>query len=260
MQAIRSRTLYLVTLVGGLLCLTAGTLSAQQVTYNFMPGTDFSKSPARAQNQEMQERLADVKLAATVNKQMLAQYTWTEQDIISIKGEEKKEEIYNVQLGPDGKPQKSPVDPGSLSDDDRRRGGLRGRIIEKKTEEYKEYAESIKTLIQQYVPPDKDKLQQAYQQGNVMVGPEAGAPGEYKLVISNYVKQGDNMTLVMNKAQKDLVSLSIATFLSDPSDAVNVNVQFSRLPGGPNHVATETINGVSKHLTITVQNSNYQQM
>ena len=43
MQAIRSRTLYLVTLVGGFLCLAAGTLSAQQVTYNFMPGTDFSK-------------------------------------------------------------------------------------------------------------------------------------------------------------------------------------------------------------------------
>lgn len=215
---------------------------------------------ARGQSQEMQERIAEVKQAAAMNKQMLAQYTWMEQDIISIKGEEKKEELYNVQLGPDGKPQKTPVDPSSVSDDERRRRGLRGRIIEKKTEEYKEYAESIKTLIQQYVPPDKDLLQQAYQQGNVMIGPQAYSPGEYKLVISNYVKQGDNMTLVMDKAQKDLVSLTIATYLSDPSDAVNVNVQFSRLPSGPNHVSTETINGVGKHLTIQVQNSNYQQM
>jgi len=179
---------------------------------------------------------------------------------ISIKGEEKKEEIYNVQLGPDGKPQKSPVDPSSLSDDERHRRGLRGRIIEKKTEEYKEYAESIKTLIQQYVPPDKDKLQQAYQQGNIMFGPEGGAPGEYKLVISNYIKQGDNMTLVLSKAQRDLASLTIATYLSDPSDAVNVNVQFSRIPDGPNHVSTETMHGVSKNLTIEVQNSNYQHL
>lgn len=215
---------------------------------------------ARGQSQEMQERIAEVKQAAAMNKQMLAQYTWMEQDIISIKGEEKKEELYNVQLGPDGKPQKTPVDPNSVSDDERRRRGLRGRIIEKKTEEYKEYAESIKTLIQQYVPPERDLLQQAYQQGNIMIGPQANSPGEYKLVISNYVKQGDNMTLVMDKAQKDLVSLTIASYLSDPSDAVNVNVQFSRLPGGPNHVSTETINGVSKHLTIEVQNSNYQQM
>jgi hypothetical protein len=103
-------------------------------------------------------------------------------------------------------------------------------------------------------------LQQAYQQGNVMIGPMGGAPGEYRLVISNYVKQGDSMTLVMNKAQKALVSLSITTYLSDPSDAVKVNVQFSRLPGGPNHAATETIDGVSKKLTIAVQNTNYQHM
>ena len=212
----------------------------------------------RAQNPEMQQRVAEVKESMAVNKQLLAQYTWMEQDIISIKGEEKKEELYNVQLGPDGKPQKTPVDPTSVSDDDRRRRGLRGRIIEKKTEEFKEYGDQIKSLVQQYVPPDKEMLQQAYQQGNVMMGPVGGAPGEYRLVISNYVKQGDNMTLVMNKAQKSLVSLSIATYLNDPTDAVKVNVQFARIPNGPNHVTTETIDGVSKQLTITIQNSNYQ--
>jgi hypothetical protein len=62
----------------------------------------------------------------------------------------------------------------------------------------------------------------------------------------------------MNKAQKAAVSLSLSTYLNDPSDAVKVNVQFAKLPNGPNHVASETIDGVSKQLTITVQNSNYQ--
>jgi hypothetical protein len=213
-----------------------------------------------AQNPEVQQKIAEVKQAMATNKQMLAQFSWTEQDIISLKGEEKKEELFNVHLGPDGKPQKTPVDPNAMSDDDRKKRGLRGRIIEKKTEEYKEYAESIKTLIEQYVPPDKDKLQQAYQQGNVMIGGEAGNPGEYRLVISNYIKQGDKMTLVMNRAQKDLASLAISTYLNDPSDAVTVNLQFSRIPNGPNHVSSETINGVSKQLTIAVQNSNYQQL
>jgi len=93
-----------------------------------------------------------------------------------------------------------------------------------------------------------------------MMGPASGAPGEYRLVLSNYIKQGDNMTLVMDKAQKDLVSLSIATYLDDPKDAVNVNVQFARVPNGPNHVSSQTINGVSKQLTIATQNSNYQRL
>jgi hypothetical protein len=212
-----------------------------------------------AQNPEMQQKVSDVKLAVAMNKQALAQYTWTEQDIISLKGEEKKEELYNVQLGPDGKPQKTPIDPNSVSDDERQHRGLRGRIREKKTEEYKEYAQSIKTLIQQYVPPDKDMIQQAYQQGNILMGP-IGATGESRLVISNYIKQGDKMTLVVDKTQMDLQSISISTYLSDPSDAVNVTVEFSRIPGGPNHVSTETINGISKQLTIAVQNSNYQHM
>jgi hypothetical protein len=214
---------------------------------------------ARAQNPEMQQKVADLKVAMEINKQLLAQYTWMEQDIISLKGNEKKEELYNVQLGPDGKPQKTAVDPSSVSDDERHRRGLRGRIIEKKTEEYQEYAQSIKTLIQQYVPPEKDMIQQAYQQGNILMGP-VGATGELRLVISNYVKQSDNMTLVIDKAQMALLSISISTYLSDPSDAVNVSVQFARIPGGPNHVSTETINGVSKQLTIAVQNSNYQHM
>ena len=234
--------------IGALVAALAGILAAGAI---LVPSL-------RAQNPEMQQRVAEVKESMAVNKQLLAQYTWMEQDVISIKGEEKKEELYNVQLGPDGKPQKTAVDPTSVSDDDRKRRGLRGRIVEKKTEEFKEYGDQIKALVQQYVPPDKDMLQQAYQQGNVMMGPMGGAPGEYRLVISNYVKQGDNMTLVMSKAQKSLVSLSIATYLTDPSDAVKVNVQFARIPNGPNHVTTETIDGVSKQLTITVQNSNYQ--
>jgi len=207
----------------------------------------------------MQERLAEVKQILAFNKQVLSQYTWIEQQIISVKGEQKKEELYNVQLGPDGKPQKTPVDPSSVSDSDRKVRGLRGRIKERKIDEYKEYGDSIKTLIAQYIPPDKDMLQQSYQQGNVMIGSVADQPGEYRVVISNYIKQGDNMSLVMNKAQMLFVSLSISTYLSDPTDAVNVNVQFTQMSnGGPFHVATESINGVSKQLTIEMLNTNYQ--
>lgn len=125
----------------------------------------------KSQNRELQARLAEVKESMARNKQELAHYSWTEQDIISLKGEEKKEELFQVQLGPDGKPQKTNLDPDSMSDDERRRRGLRGRIIEKKTEEYKEYAGEMKSLMQQYVPPNKELLDQAYQGGNVMFGP-----------------------------------------------------------------------------------------
>jgi len=211
-----------------------------------------------AQNPEMQQKMAEVKQAMAMNKQLLAQYTWVEQVTISLKGEEKKQEHFQVRLGPDGKQQKQSLDPPPQEPE--HEGRLKRHIVEKKTEEYQDYADQIKALIQQYVPPDKDMLQQSYQAGNVMVGAEPGAPGQYRVVISNYIKQGDNMTLVMDKAQKNVVSVSIATYLNDPSDAVNVSVQFAGMPGGPNHVSAETINGASKHLTIAIQNSNYQHL
>ena len=211
-----------------------------------------------AQNPEMQQRVAEAKEAAARNKQLLAQYTWVEQVTISLKGEQKKQEHFQVRLGPDGKPQKQSLDPPPAPPE--HEGRLKKHIIEKKTEEYKEYADQIKELIQQYVPPEKDWIEQAFQAGNLMLGPEAGVPGQYRLIISNYLKQGDNMTLVMDKNQKNLVGVSISTYLTDPSDAVKVNVEYAPIPGGPNHVSIETINGVKKELTVAVQNSNYQHL
>jgi hypothetical protein len=211
-----------------------------------------------AQNPDMQQKVAEAKEAMARNKQLLAQYTWVEQVTISLKGEQKKQEHFQVHLGPDGKQQKQSLDPPPAPPE--HEGRLKKRVVEKKTEEYKDYADQIKALIQQYVPPDKDMLQQAYQAGNVMVGSQPGAPGLYRLVISNYIKPGDSMTLVMDKTRKDLVSIAIASYMDDPKDAVNVSVQFMGIPGGPNHVSAETIDGVSKQLTIAIQNSNYQHL
>jgi hypothetical protein len=216
--------------------------------------------PVAAQSPELQQKVAEIKEAAAKNKQALAQYTWVEQDTISLKGEQKKQEHFQVRLGPDGKPQKTSLDAPAAPDSTGRQGRLKQHIIEKKKEEYKDYADQIKALIQQYVPLDKDAFEQARQKGNISVGPQAEAAGQYRLLLSNYIKQGDNMTLVFDKTQKALVSLSIDTYLTDPKDAVKVSVQFGAVPGGPHHVSAETINGVSKQLTIAVQNSNYQKI
>ena len=218
-----------------------------------------SASLLAAQNPEMQQKVAEIKEAVAANRQALAQYTWVEQDTISLKGEQKKQEHFQVRLGPDGKPQKTPLDaqaaPAAPSG-----GRLKQHIVEKKKEEYKDYADQIKALIQQYLPPDKEKIEAARQSGNISLGTAAGGPGQYQLVIANYVKQGDKMILVFDKAQKGIVRLSIASYLNDPKDAVTVDAEFGRIPGGPNHVSTQTINGVSKQLTIAVQNSNYQKV
>ena len=218
-----------------------------------------SLAPVAAQNPQMQERVAEIKQSMAQNKQALAQYTWQEQQTISIKGEVKKQRQFLVRLGPDGKPQKEEIDPQDQSSGGGRKHGLKHRIVEKKKEEFEDYAHQIADLAQGYMQQEPGKLQQLYEQGNVMMG-SAGAPGEVRIVIQNYLKQGDSVTIIYGQAQRTIQSIQVSSYLSDPSDAVNISAQFAQLPNGPNHVYDLLVNGVSKQLTVEMQNSNYQHM
>ena len=211
-----------------------------------------------AQNQELQQRLAEVKQSAAQNKQALAHYSWQEQQTIAIKGNVKDTKVFQVHLGPDGKPQKTEMENMPQSSGGRQHG-LGHHVKEKKGEEYKEYGQQIGDLAHQYTQPNPEKLQQAFQQGNVMMG-SAGTPGQVKLVITNYIKPNDKVTLIFNEQAKAIQSLDIATYLDDPKDAVNIAAQFSKLPDGTNHVETTQVKGVSKDLLVTTRNSNYQKM
>ena len=201
-----------------------------------------------------------MKQAADLNKLALLQYTWQEQQTISIKGKVRKQKLFQVKLGPDGKPQKTPIETGdNSSSDGGRQHGIKHRIKENKKEEYEDYAQQIAELAQGYAQPDSARLQQLYQQGFVMIG-SAGVPDEVRLVIQNYLKPGDSVTIVFNKAQKAIQSINVSSYLSDPSDAVKIAVQFAQLPDGTNHASNVIVNGVSKELNVEMQNSNYQKM
>ena len=222
---------------------------------------------ATAQSPEVQQRLAEIKASTAQNKQNLATYTWQEQDTISLKGEVKKQESYQVHMGPDGKPQKTPLDAGQAPQQPQqaqggggRRGGrVKEKIVENKKEEYKEYAEKIGALAHSYAPPDPAKLQQAFQQGNVKTS-AGSAPDEVQLLITSYVKPNDSMTITFSKTAKAIQSVQIGSYLDSPSDVVKIAVQFAKLPDGTNHIATMNVEGVSKQLKVAVQNSDYKKM
>jgi hypothetical protein len=218
-------------------------------------------NPVRAQNPELQQRVAEIEQMAAKNKQALAQYTWVEQVTISLKGEQKKQEQFQVRLGPDGNPQKTSLDPpaSSSSSEGGRPRRLREHVIAKKTEEYTQYADQMKALAQQYLPPSKERLQQAYEQGNVTLSP-AAAPNELELVIHNYLKPQDSLTLVFDRAQKQLLRVQIASYMDGPKDKMNLTVQYNRLPDGSNQISNVVIDGVSKQMNVATQNSDYQHL
>jgi hypothetical protein len=211
---------------------------------------------AVAQSPQMEEKLMVIKQAQQANKQKLAQYTWQETETISIKGNVKDTKVYQVQMV-NGQPQKN-----LLNDQKAQSGGREGRvkerIIDKETQEYEQYGQQIGALAKQYTTPDPERLMQAKQQGNVSL--QIGGNGTVSLVIKNYIKPGDSMTMTINEQIHSPVSVQVNSYLDDPKDAVTISAQFAQLPDGTNHVATTQIDGVSKHLGINEQNSNYQRM
>jgi cytochrome c1 len=211
-------------------------------------------SPAIAQNPDLQAKLAQVKLASAANKQALSHYNWQESVTTSIKGEVKKQQLFLVSVGPDGQQQKSEINaqPTQASG-----GPLKRHIVAKKTAEFKDYGEQIADLARQYTQPDPDRLQQAYQQGNISMQ-LGGGENTITLNIKNYIKPNDSVTLVFNKQSKAIQSVRVASYLDDPKDAVTIAAQFAKLPNGINHVTGTQINGASKQLTVVTQNSNYQ--
>jgi 23S rRNA pseudoU1915 N3-methylase RlmH len=246
------------------LCLQAH-VSRRFLVLAVVVGASLSGIRAPAQNPDVQQRLAEVKQASAQNKQELATYTWQEQDTISLKGEVKKQESFQVQMGADGKPQKTPLNaappaaPPSQAESGRRGGRVKEHIVENKKEEYKEYAQKIAALAHSYTPPDPAKLQQAQQQGNIKVAP-GSAENQVQLQITNYLKPNDSMTITFDKAAKAIQSVQIASYMDSPSDAVKIAVQFAKLPEGVNHIAAMTVEGVSKQLKVDVQNSGYKKM
>lgn len=212
---------------------------------------------AAAQNPELQQRVAEVKQAAALNKQALAHYSWQQQQTTAIKGDVKDTKVFQVHVGPDGQSQKVETENTPVSSESG--GRLKRHIVEKKKEEYQDYGQQIHALAEQYAQPDPERLQRAFQQGNIALSP-SGTPGEVKVVITNYLKPGDKVTLGFNRQAKAIQSLQVASYLSDPKDAVTIEAQFSKLPDGTNHVSTMQINGVSKNLLVTTENSNYQRI
>ncbi|HVO63175.1 MAG TPA: hypothetical protein VMT53_19760 [Terriglobales bacterium] len=210
--------------------------------------------PAPAQNPQLEERLMALKQNQAANKQKLAQYTWTETETISLKGEVKDVKTYQVQMV-NGQQQKTLVNNQQSQQQGGREGRLKERVVDKKKAEYQEYGQQIAALAKQYTTPNPDALMQAKQAGNISLVTSGGG---VKLVIKNYVKQGDSVTFAIDPQSKQLQSLDVNSYLNDPKDAVTINAQFEKLPNGPNHVASTLINGVSKQLTVQDLNSNYQ--
>ena len=211
-------------------------------------------APVVAQMGDLQAKLAAAEQSVAQNKQSLLQYQWTETTQLTLNGDPKPATQNLCQYGPDGQVQKTPIGapPPPPSG-----GRLKQRVIAKKKGEITDYMDQVKGLLTMYVPPDIQKMQQAYAAGKVSLNPNGAI---VNLIFRDYSVPGDQMTLVFDPGTKKVLSLSVNTYMGDTKDAVTLQVAMASLPDGTNYTQQTVLNATAKNLVVTTTNANYQKM
>jgi hypothetical protein len=207
-----------------------------------------------AAKEQLQAKIAEVKASLAANATALRQYTWQETTEISLKGDVKSKTQNACSYGPDGKVQKKLVSAPPEKKDAPR--GLKGKIVENKVDDIKDYMESTGNLIKLYVPPDPAKMQAAMAAGKgALTQPSAG---KAVLTFSDYSLPGDKFSLTFDTAGKKIVAVNVNTYLDKPDDKVSLAVAFTSLPEGPNYLSSSLLDVTAKKIQVKTTNSGYK--
>ena len=213
--------------------------------------------PASSQDQKqlLQEKVAAFKQATAENQKALRQYTWIEDTQLSLKGEVKSTKIESCRYGPDGKVQKTPL---SAPPEKKEARGLKKRVVEKKTDEMKDYMERVVSLIQRYVPPQPELIKANVAGGDASFSPQ---PGGIQLQFKNFVKSGDLVSFTVDTAAKAIRQVKIDTYLDDADkDKVALAVDYLTLPDGTNYAASKKLDVAAKKIVVAITTKNFQKL
>ncbi len=205
--------------------------------------------------QLIRQKTDSLRQSVAANQRALRQYSWIEKTELSVKGDVKSTKIESCRYGPDGTVQKTAV---SEPAEKKKKGGIRGKIVQKKTAEMADYMDRANSLISRYVPPAPDKLKAVVDAGRASLS-QAG-PGAIELKFNDYFKKGDSITFTLDSAAKVIHELKVDSYLDDATDKVALAVEFQTLPDDTNCIARKMMNIAAKEITIRIDDTNYQKL
>jgi len=197
---------------------------------------------------DQQQKIAAIKQRIAENQMALRKYQWLETTKMSVNGEVKNTIVSSCAYSAGPKPVCTQI---SATAAEKPSGGpLKRKMIENKIAEMKAYMDSVKTLLAMYVPPQAERIQAASQVGNIAFSANPSA-GTDKVVISNYVQQGDALTMLLGSAKHNLRSVTVSTYLSVPTSVVTLRVTFASLPDGTRYADNKTLEATAQGITVS---------
>jgi hypothetical protein len=213
-----------------------------------------AQAPPAAPPAAKPDHVAAIKQSLAASTAALHQYQWIETTTISIKGEVKSTTQDQCYYGADGAIQKVPIGAPPPEKSPR---GIRGRIAEDKKEDISNSAKEAIALVKQYVPPDAQRIEAAKAAGNLSIVPPDPA-GNVKVVIKNYLKAGDSLTIAANAATNKIGGITVATFTDSAKEAVGLQITYSAFPDGTVYPAKVDLTVKQENLNVAIENSGYK--
>lgn len=213
-----------------------------------------SAAQAQAQGGAQQEVEA-IKAAMGANAAAQRNYVWVETSAVAYKGEVKSTTTSSCQYMAGGTKPACTVT-SAPPEEKKQRGPVRRSVKDSKVEGMKEYMDSVKTLVAQYVPTKSELIQAAQGRGDVAVAQDP-SNGTMKLTISNYIQKGDAVIVTINGATKQVSHVAVNTWLNDPGAAVTLDVAFTTLPNGVSFASTKTLTATAKSIVVTITDANF---
>jgi len=227
-------------------------VSAVAVCAVFLAGATVGQQTAAT------DHVTAIKESLQRSLQALHGYTWVETTVISIKGEEKSRSESSCSYSADGQVVKTPI-PGQSPDESKKPRGLRGRIAAEKKADITESMQEAIALVKQYVPPDAARIQAAKESGNLSVVPPDDR-GDVQLIIKDYLKPGDTLTLDANVATNRLSGMAVSSFTDTAKDAIGLEVSFGTFDDGTIYPATTDLTVASENLEVAISNTGYEKL
>jgi hypothetical protein len=203
---------------------------------------------------DMKETVAMIKTNLAQSKEKVKQYAWIETTKTYIKGELKSTKQNQCYYSVDG--QLTKVATGG-SDQEKKVGGLKGKIIANKKEEIADYIAKAIDKIKAYLPPAGEKIQQIYGAGKVAI--QILEPNKkFKLSFPDYLQQGDVLAISIDKTTQKLMALSVSTYIDKPEEKVVFDVTYKDLPDGTQYPVTTSLVAGAKDLKIVIEQSGFK--
>jgi hypothetical protein len=212
----------------------------------------YGQAPAPPQG--LQEKVQAMQQAASQNEQRLHRYQWIETTTITLNGRAKPARQAICKYGPSGNIIKTPI--GTPEKPPQVAGGpLRAQIEERRIMQAEQELAAVKELTAMYLPLNPMVLRQALHSRRVDL--EHPPSGDNALVINDYAKPGDRLSLELNTQTLQLRGIAVRSYFTSNGDTYQATVQFAILGDGTVYPSSTTIEAPLKRLSITTVNSSF---